>query len=160
MGEKQANSRFCFVCGLQNDLGLKLKFYEVGARKTRAETIIEDSFQGYPGIVHGGVIAAMLDEAAGRTVMNNANPDRMVVTGKMDIRYRKPVSTGNLLVITGELVEDKGRISIAASKIHDDCGNLLAEAQVTLVEIPRNLRKNITWQPEDWRVYPDEEGSK
>lgn len=145
------------MCGLQNNLGLKLSFYEVGPGKTRAETIIYESFQGYPGIVHGGVVAAMLDEAAGRTVMNNENPGRLVVTGRMEIRYRKPVPTSRLLIITGALIEDKGTVSRASGKISDEHGNVLAEAQVTLVEIPKNLRDQITWQPEDWMIYPDGE---
>ena len=145
------------MCGLQNNLGLKLSFYEVGPGMTRTEATISESFQGYPGIVHGGVVAAMLDEAAGRTVMNNENPGLVVVTGRMEIRYRKPVPTGCPLIITGEMVKDKGVVSKAIGKINDVQGNVLAEALVTLVEIPPNLRNQIAWKPEDWKIYPDGE---
>jgi acyl-coenzyme A thioesterase PaaI-like protein len=132
-------------------------FYTDGPGRTRAEFSVPETFQGYRGIVHGGVVAAILDEAAGRTVMGDENPRRVVVTGRMDIRYRKPVPVARPLIITGELVEEKGPVVRAYGKISDQQGSVLAEADVTLVEIPGALKERIGWEPADWRVYQDRE---
>ena len=69
MTYQQPNSRHCFVCGIQNPFGLQLKFYDNGIDKVWTEYIIPEYFQGYPGVAHGGVIAAMLDEVCSRTAM-------------------------------------------------------------------------------------------
>ena len=66
----QANSKFCFVCGLANTYGLKLRFYTTAPGEVTADYVVTEQYQGFPGIVHGGIVAAMLDEAAGRAQMN------------------------------------------------------------------------------------------
>jgi acyl-coenzyme A thioesterase PaaI-like protein len=60
--EKQPNSRMCFVCGIENPIGLKLKFYtdDVGRCIARFQPKLEH--QGYAGQLHGGVISSPLDE--------------------------------------------------------------------------------------------------
>jgi acyl-coenzyme A thioesterase PaaI-like protein len=72
--KKQSNSKNCFVCGVENIQGLQIDFYEVEAGKVTAAITVPQHFQGYPGIVHGGIIAAMLDEVAGRTVIQSEPP--------------------------------------------------------------------------------------
>jgi len=66
---KQPNSRMCFACGLENPAGLHLHFYDNGVDEVAAEFTIQPDHQGYPGVAHGGVVAAILDELGGRTVM-------------------------------------------------------------------------------------------
>jgi acyl-coenzyme A thioesterase PaaI-like protein len=98
--EKQPNSRMCFVCGLQNDAGLHVKFYTETPGKVRVDWTAPENYQGYPGHLHGGISAAILDEVAGRTVLG-ATAFRFFVTMKMELRYRKPVPIGVPLVIRG-----------------------------------------------------------
>ena len=71
MRSPQPNSLKCFVCGLENPYGLHLRFFDSEPGEVIAEVTVPEQFQGYPGIVHGGIIAAMLDEAAGRSQMGN-----------------------------------------------------------------------------------------
>ena len=52
--------------------------------------LYQTDFQGYPGVVHGGIIASMMDEVMGRVFMGGAI-DRFMVTAELKIRYRKPV---------------------------------------------------------------------
>ena len=61
MMEKQPNSRMCFVCGIENPIGLKLSFYtdDEGRCITRFQPRPEH--QGYPGQLHGGIISTLLD---------------------------------------------------------------------------------------------------
>lgn len=97
----------------------------------------------------------MLDEAAGRTIMGDEDITRALVTGRMDIRYRKPVPVETPLIITGKLIDDKGSVVIAQGAINDVNETLLAEAVVTLVEVPPALKAQFDLKPEDWKVYPD-----
>jgi hypothetical protein len=52
--KKQANSNQCFVCGVNNSFGLKIKFYEPQPGEVEAEIKLPKQYQGYPGVVHGG----------------------------------------------------------------------------------------------------------
>ncbi len=62
--EKQPSSRFCFLCGRQNPVGLKITWYsDHSQRQVRATVTVPEHFNGYPGVVHGGIVAAILDDA-------------------------------------------------------------------------------------------------
>ncbi|MGE5225145.1 MAG: PaaI family thioesterase, partial [Omnitrophica WOR_2 bacterium] len=135
---KQPNSLHCFVCGLENPAGLHLKFYENGSGEVTAEITIPEQFQGYPGVVHGGIVAAMLDEIAGRSMMGG-DPPRFMFTARLDIRYRRNVPVAQPLVLTGKAGSSKGRTATATGRICDSEGNLLAEAEALLVNVPDEM---------------------
>ena len=67
--KKQPNSRNCFVCGVENTYGLNLSFYSTKLGEVTVETVVPDRFQGYPGVVHGGIVASLVDEVLGRAHM-------------------------------------------------------------------------------------------
>jgi acyl-coenzyme A thioesterase PaaI-like protein len=60
--EKQPNSRMCFVCGIDNPIGLHLAFYTDDEGRCIARFRPKPEHQGYPGQLHGGVISSLLDE--------------------------------------------------------------------------------------------------
>jgi uncharacterized protein (TIGR00369 family) len=144
------------VCGVENIQGLQIDFYEVEAGKVTAAITVPQHFQGYPGIVHGGIIAAMLDEVAGRTVIQS-EPPRWMVTARLSVRYRKPVPIEKPLKLFGTLKEDTGLMVKATGEIRDETGAILAEADVLLANFPPQLQQNLTQLTQDeWKVYPDE----
>ncbi|HVP21855.1 MAG TPA: PaaI family thioesterase [Anaerolineaceae bacterium] len=154
--KKQANSRHCFVCGVNNNNGLKINFYDEEVGKVSARVTVPGHFQGYPGIVHGGIIAAMLDEVSGRTVMSGENPGRWMVTASLNIRYRKPVPVEKPLRLEGTLKEDRGLIIRAHGTILDENGVLLAESDAVMTEAPMVMQMPIDdLTTEDWKIYPD-----
>ena len=53
--QKQPNSRYCFLCGLENPVGLKLAFYEDEDNRVLARYVPDEEHQGYPGLMHGGI---------------------------------------------------------------------------------------------------------
>jgi len=67
--KKQPNSEMCFVCGRKNPVGLYMRFHDNGETEVVSEFTVPEHYQGYPGIVHGGVVAAMLDEVVARVSM-------------------------------------------------------------------------------------------
>ncbi len=154
--KKQANSSHCFVCGLENDHGLHMKFYEDGSGKVISNITVPRQFQGYPGVVHGGIIAAMLDEVSGRTI-TNSEATRWMVTASLSIRYRKPVPVEKLLHLEGTLHQDSGAVARVRGEIFDgESGVLLAEAEAVLAAIPQTMKAAVDTLPQEgWRVYPD-----
>ncbi len=161
----QPNSRRCFVCGLENPFGLKLRFYESVPgenvpgesfpREIEAETTVPEQYQGYPGVVHGGIVAAMLDEVAGRVHMNG-DPPRFMYTARLELRYRKNVPVGQPLRLVGRAGKRKGRSAVASSAIYAPDGELLAEADALLVDVPADVIDAVDLEALGWRVYPDE----
>ena len=87
-GQKQPNSRHCFVCGLENPVGLKLRIYRTEPGVIETTYTAPDHFQGYPGVLHGGIVASLLDEISGRAHMGDPSTPRFMFTGKMEIKYR------------------------------------------------------------------------
>ena len=153
MKDLQPSALNCFVCGVENRFGLHIRFYTTGPREVTAEVNLADCYQGYPGIVHGGIIASMLDEVASRTVFT---PSRIVVTAKLDVRYRKPTPVNTPLRLVGRLIEERGRVCKASAQLLTQAGLVLADADVTLIEVPSNFLGDMTPIDEQgWQVYPD-----
>lgn len=138
-------------------MGLKMDFYTITPGNCRAEIKLSSQYEGYPGVVHGGIIASILDETGGRAQMDN--PDHFMVTAQLNVRYRKPVPTETQLVAIGIAGERSGRVSSAHSEIQNLDGDVLAEADIVLVDIPETQLADVNPETLGWRVYPDEEGS-
>ena len=155
MREKQPGSKLCFVCGLENPAGLKLAFYATGPGEVQSEITFPDHYQGYPGITHGGIVASVLDETGGRAMMDD--PRHFMVTAQLNVRYRKPVPTETSLVARGWAGKRNGRVSEAHSEIQSLDGEVLAEAELVLVDMPKDKFDGISFEEMGWRVYPDKE---
>jgi acyl-coenzyme A thioesterase PaaI-like protein len=151
---KQPNSRHCFVCGVENPRGLHLKFYETAPGEVAADYTIPDHFQGYPGVAHGGIVATILDEISGRSHIG-AVPPRFMYTARIEVRYRQNVPTGVPLKIVGKAGKSKGRLATASGEIFDQDANLLAEAEVLLVDIPPEIIEQTDLEELGWKVYSD-----
>ena len=106
----------CFACGRENPIGLKLTFRREGDA-VKAEFTPGEFHQGWPGVIHGGIIETLLDEAMAYVpFFLGLN----CVTAKMEVRIRHPVSVGQQLFIsstmarkTRKLVETRGKIALA-----------------------------------------------
>lgn len=155
MKSPQPNSNHCFVCGLSNPFGLHLRFFDTEPGVVTSDVTLPEQYQGYPGMVHGGIIAAMLDEAAGRSHMVGAQP-RFMYTARLEVRYRKNVPLNQPLLLVGRVGESKRRTATATSAIYDQEQNLLAEADAVLVDIPQQVLDGIDVEALGWRVYPPE----
>jgi len=152
---KQPNSRHCFVCGVENPAGLKLKFYESGPGEVTAECVVPQKYQGYPGVVHGGIVAAMLDEVAGRAHMGSTDKPRFMFTARLEVRYRKNVPVGQTLKLVGRAGASKSRTAEATSAIYGPDDTLLAEASLLLINMPDKIVASTDMEALGWKVYPD-----
>jgi acyl-coenzyme A thioesterase PaaI-like protein len=153
LSEKQANSRSCFVCGVENPFGLHIIFYLIRPGEVNASFTASEKYQSYPGVLHGGIIAAILDEAAGRAYLLGF-PPRFMYTAKLEIRYRNNVPIGQPLKIIGKAVKSKGRSAESWAGIYDSDNTLLAEADALYMDLPIAPDPMIL-EIFGWKVYPD-----
>ena len=151
---KQPNSRHCFACGVDNTYGLGMTFYEVGAGRVLAEYSVPDIYQGFPGVVHGGIVFTMLDEVLGRVAMVGDHT-KFMMTAKVEVRFRKPVPTGEPLQIHGKVDRRRGRLSFASAELRLPDGSIAAEAQGMMAEVPDQAIGADQFEALGWKVYPD-----
>jgi len=155
LSEPQPNSRHCFVCGLENPFGLHLRFYTTAPGEVTVEYTVPEHYQGYPGVVHGGIVTAMLDEATGRVYMGDPAAPRFMYTARLDIRFRKNVPVGKLLKVVGRAGKSKGRTATASGTIYNADGEILAEAEALMVDVPTGVVDNVNLEELGWKVYED-----
>jgi uncharacterized protein (TIGR00369 family) len=140
MVERQPSSRSCFVCGRDNDVGLKMVWEnhpEEG--EIRSRVTVSEQFNGYPGVVHGGILAAMLDETAGRAVLLDGDPDQLMVTAKLEVVYRRPTPTDTPLLVVGRLLGRTENRAEAKAEIRLPDGTVSARGRVLLARPPREI---------------------
>ncbi len=153
---KLPNSKHCFVCGLENELGLHLNFYQTESGEVVVDYEVPDQFQGYPGIVHGGIVASLVDEVLGRVHMGpDPESPRFMFTAKISMKYRKNVPTGVPIKIVGRAVKSKQRTATSVAEIYGPDGELLVEAEALLVDVPAEKLEDVDMDALGWKVYPD-----
>ena len=154
----QPNSRMCFVCGLENPVGLRLRIFQTAPGEIEASFTAPEHFQGYPGVLHGGIVASLLDEISGRAHMGD-DPlvPRFMFTAKLEVKYRQNVPVGVPLRIVGKALKSKDRSAAAWAGIyHGETGALLAEARTVLINVPSESFEASRLAELGWKVYPVE----
>ena len=154
--ELQPSSQMCFVCGVSNPIGLKSRFYSVGDNQVELRLTFTDPYQGYPGITHGGIIATILDETMGRAVLASSL-ERLMMTAKMEIKYRLSVPLNTEILFRGIVTKDKGRIAQAEGYAILPDGSIAVEANGTLMQIPTEKLSEMNTAEVGWRIYEDHE---
>lgn len=147
----------CFVCGLENPVGLRLRTYEIAPGEIEAFFTAPEHFQGYPGVLHGGIVASLLDELCGRAVMGvDPATTRFMATATIEVKYRRQVPLGVPLRIVGRLGKTKARTAEAWAGIyHGESGDLLAEANALLIGVSAELLDTSNLATLGWKVYPE-----
>jgi len=107
--KKQHISKMCFVCGSKNDFGLHANFYETDTNELVAIIKPSDQHQGYPGRMHGGIAATILDETIARSICNGKNEQIWGVTLELKTKFRKPIPLGQELKIVGRVTSEGNR---------------------------------------------------
>jgi uncharacterized protein (TIGR00369 family) len=152
---RQPNSRNCFVCGIANPIGLRLRFTDDGEHTAHAEFVVPEDYNGYPGVVHGGIVAAILDEVAGRAMLARGAEElrNLFVTMKLDVRYRRPTPTGTPLTAIGWMVQEgEGRARVRG-EIRLPDGTVTAEAECLMARPPAEFVERWEAERPHWKVY-------
>ncbi|CAN5487145.1 hypothetical protein BH23CHL2_BH23CHL2_00380 [soil metagenome] len=116
----------CFGCGTLNQIGLQLEFREM-PDGVWAESCPDRRYEGYLGMIHGGVLTAMLDEAMSWAISASGE---FTVTTRLNTTFRRPARVQATLLIEGRVVSRGRRLIETAAAIYDvDSGKLVAEAE-------------------------------
>src|SRR5260221_12838690 len=121
----------CFACGARNPGGLRLVFRQEG------EAIVTEftpdlRFQGFPGVVHGGILATLLDETPSRMATAQG---RWMMTARLEVGYRAPAPVGQPLRVSARTLAARARMLTAAGEIRlaDEPGTVNATAEGTFL---------------------------
>ena len=153
---KQTNSSMCIICGMDNTLGVQAQFYNMEDGSVAALFTFKPEHQSYPGRVHGGMLATMIDELAGRVLWTD-RPTEIGVTMDMNVKYRKPVPYNVPLKGRGVYVKKLSRAYSARCEIMTLDGEVLAEGEAKYLILPADKVLNGTGSEADWDNYiPDE----
>ena len=128
--------RNCFACGSNNGSGLRLKFYKHEDGSVWGDFFADPKFEGYSGIVHGGIIATMLDSAMTHCLLMQGIP---ALTGRLLIRYSVPIRTGTVVRLEARIVKKSHKIFILDGNAFVD-GKKAASAEARYMRPdPHNL---------------------
>lgn len=129
----------CFGCSPGNIHGLQLHFWEDNG-EVLASWIPDSRFEGWKGIIHGGIQATLIDEVASWYVFVRLGTSG--VTSDMSIRYKKPlpVNTAKILVKAHSPVHYKRLVTLTCS-IHDEAGVEYATGEVTYYIFPETIAR-------------------
>ena len=146
--KEQNVSQNCLVCGIENPLGLKARFYETDKKEVIAVFQPIAEHQSYPQIMHGGVSAAVLDETIGRAIMIHTDDKTFGVTVELSVRYKKSIPLDAEIKVIGRITHNRGRIFEGTGELYLPNGEIAVEAigkymkrrldQITLPEFENN----------------------
>ena len=130
----------CFACGELNEIGLHLQLI-LEPERCRTELVMPSRFEGWEGIIHGGILCTILDEVMAWALVVH---DNWGVTARMSIDFRRPVSVGQSIRAEGWIKEARRRIQVTAGRIIDtETGVELATAEATYVAASETRKREL-----------------
>ena len=155
---KQQNSRMCFVCGLKNPAGLQASFYELEGGDLMAVFKARDEHQSYPGRLHGGISATVLDETIGRAILNRSQGEVWGVTVEFTMRFKKPVPTDTPVRVVGRIVKEGSRFFEGTGEILLEDGSVAVEGQGKYIKMPISKIADFDPEKQEWKIVtsPDD----
>jgi acyl-coenzyme A thioesterase PaaI-like protein len=127
----------CFVCGQRNQGGLRLDFQLLPDGKVEAQLCCTNEFQGYPGYLHGGIIASLLDGAMTNCLFAHG---KIAMTAELKIRYFSPIVVEKKLTIRSWIEKSRPRFFLMKAEIISE-GILLAQGNGKFMEKPQISRR-------------------
>ncbi|MFZ0321067.1 MAG: PaaI family thioesterase [Candidatus Sulfotelmatobacter sp.] len=129
----QMQKNYCFVCGMDNPEGMRLKFVLDEARQTFVcHFRLGKRYTGPPGHCHGGIIATILDDAMGKV---NKLHHVVALTREMTVEYLKPVPLHKPLRVEGREIKKLGRTHVNSAEILNEENEVLARSKGIFIAI-------------------------
>jgi uncharacterized protein (TIGR00369 family) len=130
----------CVVCSSSNHRGLQLEFEPADGGRVQARFGCDEAFEGYEGVLHGGVLAALLDGAMTNCMFAHGIP---AVTGQLSIRFRHPVLAGKEATVHAWLEQSWPPLHLLKAEIVQGA-QIKATASGKFMEQPRPSSKGRT----------------
>jgi uncharacterized protein (TIGR00369 family) len=122
----------CFGCGPANPAGLHLEFLQAEDGSVVCLPTVSNTFEGPVGLLHGGIIATLLDEAMSKAVRARG---RTAMTRQMEVDYLRPVPVAAPIRIEGRMMRSEGREHWTEARILNAKGSTLAAGKGLFVEV-------------------------
>lgn len=136
-GKEVTYDGHCFGCGPHNPHGLQMVFEPTAPGVASATYTVPERYQSWQGVVHGGMVALILDEAVGWAAWHAGKPG---VTGKLEVRYRQPLRVNERVRVTGRIESTRRTLVYTSATIERESdGRLIAEATALLMEQPATV---------------------
>ena len=121
----------CFACGKENTNGLHLDFC-FSEQEKRIETTFlpSDIYQGWKGVLHGGIIATLVDESMAKLAQRLGYP---ALTASLDIRFKNLAKTSDPLHVSAEIVKHNKKLLYARALATRSDGSVIAQAEAKLM---------------------------
>jgi len=145
----------CLVCGLGNEFGLKSSFYEIEGEQVVAVFSPQQVHQGYPGRLHGGIAASILDETIGRAIRIQYGDDLWGVTIELNTRFRAPIPLEQSLRVVGRITHDSRRHFEGTGELLLQDGSVAAESKGRYLKMPIERIADFDFESEEWKVVPE-----
>ena len=153
---KQQNTKMCFVCGLKNSFGLHASFFEIEDNLLVAIFTPCQEHQGYPGRMHGGIAASILDETIGRAVMIEQD-EIWGVTVEFKVRYRNPIPLGVKLRVVGRITKENRRMFEGSGEILLPDGEVAVQGFGKYFKLPLDDIADFDFDEQVWKTVPSPE---
>ena len=155
---KQESSKMCFICGKKNNFGLKASFYETEKNELIAIFKPGQEHQGYPGRLHGGIAAAILDETIGRNINVGRDDELWGVTLDFSIKFKRPIPLDGEIKAITKLTEENKRVFKGTGKIVLPDGKIAATAEGKYLKLPIEKIADFDREENEWKVIasPDD----
>jgi acyl-coenzyme A thioesterase PaaI-like protein len=151
---KQPNSKMCFVCGLNNSFGLHSRFYELEDGRLAAVFRALEQHQSYPGRLHGGIAATILDETIGRAIMVHRRDSIWGVTVDFSMKLRKPIPLAREILVLARIVSEGKRSFEGEGWIMLPDGQVAVEGRGRYLKMDIEKIADFDHQGDAWRVVP------
>lgn len=149
---KQHISKMCFVCGEKNDFGLHARFYETDNNELVALIVPSEQHQGYPGRMHGGIAATILDETIARSICNGKDEQLWGVTMELKTRFRKPIPIGQELKVIGRVTIEGTRTFEGTGEIILPNGDVAVSAEGKYIKLTIDKIASEQFSDEEWFI--------
>jgi len=137
-----SNTSGCYVCGQSNQNGLRVTFHRDGQQGSRAVYVARLEHDGWPGVLHGGITFALMDEALAWALFFQGLRG---VTARTQANFRRPILTGTPLIIRGWTISRKRQLINARAEVRTDdaTSELMAETDATMFLLAEDAPKQL-----------------
>lgn len=152
--DKKNNSNNCMVCGIKNQFSLGARFYELDNKEIACTFKTKEFHQSYPGRLHGGIAAAILDETVGRAI-DNIEPGTWAVTVELNVKYKKPIPINADLKAIGRITSNSRKIFEAEGEIILPDGTTAATCWGKYMKMSDKAMAEEAFSEDEWFVLDE-----
>jgi acyl-coenzyme A thioesterase PaaI-like protein len=137
---------------MKNPFGLKAFFYETEKKELVAVFKPGEEHQSYPGRLHGGIAAAVLDETIGRAILMHHEQEIWGVTVEFKIRFKKPIPLDEELKVVGRITKESNRLFEGSGELALSNGDIAVTCEGKFLKLPLDDIADFDREKNEWRV--------